>query len=173
MNKPEHNQDQAEAKKKRYLVIGVWVFSTIILLLWIISLRMSFRSNSFNVSSSETEAWQEDLDQSISYFQDNLSLLNESNQAIENRKVDVEGQVFLQDMKNNLTEKKMKTEIVNNEFQELELIKSESDKLLKNLENKINNNLSCPVFINCMPGPDRAGPCSVPPGCEDITQIAY
>jgi len=34
-----------------------------------------------------------------------------------------------------------------------------------------NNN--CPQWIDCMPGPDRRGPCQVPAGCEGITQIAY
>lgn len=43
------------------------------------------------------------------------------------------------------------------------------------------NNLatsSCPAWINCMPrivgsGDPYQGGCNIPPGCEDITQIAY
>jgi hypothetical protein len=30
----------------------------------------------------------------------------------------------------------------------------------------------CPEWINCMPGPGR-GPCTIPEGCEGITQIAH
>ncbi len=35
-------------------------------------------------------------------------------------------------------------------------------------------NKNCPAYVNCMPtvgGPAR--PCSIPPGCEGITTIAY
>jgi len=169
MSNPEYYQEK-EVKKRRYLVIGVWVFAVIIFFLWLGNLRFSFQSNPFNISFQEKEAWQEDLDESMSYFQANLNSLNEANR---NSRVNTESQIFLQNMTNNLMEQKMQTEIISNEFQELEIMRSESDKLLKNLENKINNNSPCPVFINCMPGPDRVGPCSVPPGCEDITQIAY
>lgn len=170
MNSPEYNQEQEEAKKKRYLITGVWIFSAIIFILWLSSLRFSVGSDAFSLSSQEKEVWQEDLDKSISYFQDNLSLLNA---VSEDEQVAVEGQIFMQEMANNLNEKVISAEIINEDPKELEVIKNESDKLLKTLESKINNGSSCPVFINCMPGPDRVGPCSVPPGCEDITQIAY
>jgi len=36
-----------------------------------------------------------------------------------------------------------------------------------------NNNKNCPQYINCMPGPQRRGPCQVPAGCEGVTQVAY
>lgn len=170
MNNPEDNQEQAEAKKKRYLIIGVWIFSAIIFILWLGSLRFSMNSGAFNISSQATETWQEDLDESMSYFQDNLNSLNEIN---ENEQVGAEGQVFLQDMTDNLAEQKIEAEALDQDLQDSKTKKSESDQLLKNLENKINSNISCPAFINCMPGPDRVGPCSIPPGCEDITQIAY
>lgn len=173
MKSPEHNQEQEEARKKRYLIIGVGIFSAIIFILWLGSLRFSMNSGAFNISSQERETWQDDLDDSMSFFQDNLNLLNESNQVTENTEMNVEGEMFLQEMTDNLSEQTIKTEVSIEDPQELEIIKSESDELLQTLENKINNNLSCPAFINCMPGPDRVGPCSIPPGCEDITQIAY
>jgi hypothetical protein len=176
MNSPERNQAKEEAKKKRYLVVGVWVFSIVILMLWLNTLRLSFQSDVFSVSPRAREAWQEDLDESMSYFQNNLNLLNEASQSNENSKnseISIDGQVFLQDMADSLSEQQIKKEVVSQDFQELEMLKIESNNLLKTLENKININSSCPVFINCMPGPDRVEPCSIPPGCEDITQIAY
>jgi hypothetical protein len=170
MTRPDYNQEQVEARKKGYLVIGVSIFSIIIFIIWLLGLRFSFQSDAFTIPVENAAVWQEELDESMSYFQDNLNSLNQAN---ESKEIEVEGKLFLENMTENLSEKNKEIGIVQKDAQELEIIKIESDKLLKNLESKINNNVSCPVFINCMPGPDRTGPCSVPPGCEDITQIAY
>lgn len=161
-------QNQVDEQRKRlYLKIGVVLFSVVIATLWLISLRFSFSANlnDFIVEdNNQATVWQEDLNESLNALQANLK-----DSQVEDNQIKTEEKVFLQTMSANLAELTSVKEVSN----ETDLTTEEklgSDMLLE-LETRLN--VQCPAYINCMPmiGEDR--PCVIPPGCENITQIAY
>jgi len=161
-------QNQVDEQRKRfYLKIGVGLFSVLIAVLWLVSLRFSFTANlnDFIVEdSNQTAAWQEDLNESFNTLQTNLKDFQ-----TEETQIKTEEKTFLQTMSANLAELASAQEAPD----QTELIVEEKlgSEMLLELESRLN--LQCPAYINCMPmiGEDR--PCVLPPGCENITQIAY
>ncbi|NCD01057.1 hypothetical protein EOL94_03120 [bacterium] len=73
---------------------------------------------------------------------------------------------ILSDEDNNLREKKYTEE----NYRDIEELKNEMNNLLEEFDNYNN----CPEWINCMPEVGgEPKDCTIPKGCEDITQIAY
>lgn len=167
MKDKHHNLDDEEMRKRRYLYIGVWVFSLAIALLWVANLKFSFQEAFSSSSYQEVRAVRSDLDDLLVYFQEGSRDINDE------QELEMSGQLFLQEMSRNLEFKDKEGLASSDNLVELDPIKEDANHLLKNLENKIIQNTGCPQYINCMPGPDRLKPCSVPSGCENITQIAY
>ncbi|HZJ41732.1 MAG TPA: hypothetical protein VFD51_01825 [Patescibacteria group bacterium] len=58
-------------------------------------------------------------------------------------------------------------------------LEQDAGKLLEDIMNEANKKatstelINCPEWINCMPTIGEARPCTVLPGCEGITKIAY
>lgn len=77
----------------------------------------------------------------------------DTEQALSENKQESDADKLLQDIADNAGEK------INQE--------------IKQEDKNIKNNDVCPAWINCMPSIDEARSCQIPPGCEDITQIAY
>lgn len=167
----------AEAKKRLILKIGVIIFSIFILVFWAFNLTASFgrRSKADDTNSASSTAWQDDLNQTIKEIKSGLK----ANDADSN-----EGKAFLKEMADNLEEKiSTTTASATPAFATgTAAIASSAPATMtpvilnKELEAKPSASstaVSCPQFINCMPTIGASKPCVIPPGCENITQIAY
>jgi len=161
-------QNQVDEQRKRfYLKIGVGLFSVLIAALWLFSLRFSVSANLNDLiveDNNQTAVWQEDLNESMNALKANLK-----NSQVEDIQIKTEEKVFLQTMSANLAELTSAQEMSD----ESELIVEEKlgSEMLLELESRLNS--QCPAYINCMPMIGEARPCVIPPGCENITQIAY
>lgn len=171
MSSFDNNQDYEEAKKRRYLVIGVSIFSVFIILIWITSLRYSF-SDSFNrdnqKSSADSNAWQKEINETIE------SIKEVSFQAKDNKSTETTAkeQAFLQAMSADLTSNVEEKRILK-EKEDLKLSNAAGVEMLLELENKLESSKNCPEYIDCMPTIGGSNNCVIRPGCENITKIAY
>lgn len=160
MSNLEYDDEYEDFKKRRFLKIGVILFSVIIVTIWIVSLRFSFSDVSMEKESplSLTEnSVKEELQDIFSLKQKNLEA--ESEIAVK-----AEEKAFLQAMSVNISDKLKKDEA--NKI-------DDSKKMLLELEEKLKNEKNCPEYIDCMPSIGESVDCIIPEGCENITQIAY
>ena len=74
---------------------------------------------------------------------------------------------FVED-KEILTDANIDKRLENDAGKLLEDVMKEADKRATTTEF-----INCPEWINCMPTIGEARSCVIPPGCEDITKIAY
>lgn len=160
MSNLEHDDEYEDFKKRRFLKIGVIVFSVIIATIWIVSLRFSFNDVSIEkdspLSLTESSVKEE--------LQDIFSLEQKNLEAEKEMAVKAEEKAFLQAMSVNISDKLKKDEA--NKI-------DDSKKMLVELEEKLKNEKNCPEYIDCMPSIGEPVNCIIPEGCENITQIAY
>jgi hypothetical protein len=170
--KDKTTNTDTEEKKRFIMKVGVIAFSVIILALWIFSLSFSFAPKKNNTEDNDS-SWQQDLKETINTVRDDFNINKDSN----NEDPNTEEKAFLDDMLNNIEDKEqVKIPVVIPEETGVST-STEPQKFLKELENKLPfediSTINCPAYINCMPTIGQARPCVIPPGCEDITQIAY
>lgn len=174
---PTEEKLVAEAKKRLILKIGVVIFSVFILGFWAFNLAASFgrRSETDGTDSVSSTAWQNDLNQTISEIKSGLKA-NDSNRD--------DGKAFLKEMADNLEEKNSTATASETPMVATGTAVIASSVpatmtpiiLKKELETNSSSSsatVSCPQFIDCMPTIGDSKPCVIPPGCENITQIAY
>lgn len=170
----------AEAKKRRFLLIGVWLFSLIIVGFWVINLRASFiNDRNAKAVGANSDSWQQDLKETINAV--NASLNSKASSS------DLQGKAFLSEMADNLQKKDAAsgTPLIASSTPSAATSSTVAtgtatvtpEKLIKELETKVAEpgkaSGTCPQFIDCMPTIGASKPCVIPPGCENITQIAY
>lgn len=160
-----------EAKKRLLLKVGVGIFSALIIGFWLFSFRLSASETSRSeASSSEMDKWQEEFVRTINTMRSGLESDTEEAETTQ------EGKDFLSEMVNNLEESEEGatggSDLTASNTPVTATITPE--QMLKELEGRLPAPVqSCPEFINCMPTIGEARPCVIPPGCENITQIAY
>jgi len=160
-----------EAKKRLLLKVGVGIFSALIIGFWLLSLRLTADSKmAAEANNSEMDAWQEEFGRTINAMRSGLE--TETETASTTKK----GKEFLSEMAENLEESEAAiatgSEIVATNTAVSATITPE--QMIKRLEDRLPAaNSTCPEFIDCMPTIGEAKPCVIPPGCENITQIAY
>lgn len=172
---PTEEKLVAEAKKRRSLLIGVWLFSLIIVVFWVINLRASFINNrNTQTAGVNSDSWQQDLKETINAV--NASLNSKASSS------DLQGKAFLSEMADNLQKKDAasSTPLIASSTPSTVATGTATvtpEKLIKELETKVAEpgkaSGTCPQFIDCMPTIGASKPCVIPPGCENITQIAY
>lgn len=70
-------------------------------------------------------------------------------------------------------------EPIKDSSKDIKQLEEDTEKLLKDIMKESDKKAtstktnSCPEWINCMPSIGEARSCTIPPGCEGITQIAY
>ncbi|MDD3285636.1 MAG: hypothetical protein PHG95_03325 [Patescibacteria group bacterium] len=176
MSEQEKNNQRVEEEKKRFLLkVGVWVFSVLILSFWLFTLAHSF-NNTESVSQTidaDTAAWQSDLNQTIDIIRNGM---NTKNPVASN--TPAASQDFLEKMNASLEEQAAAL-ATSSSGEEASSIATETNMTPEELLNGLQQRLpelassSCPEFVDCMPTIGEAKPCAIPPGCENITQIAY
>lgn len=153
-------EEEREAKKNLFLRIGVVSVFAVVFVLWLLNIQGVFS----NVSSTESDSkWEEtmaEIDKNTKETEDRLGLNSPE-----------------QDKTNEFVEKLLdKTEdmassSISTSSAIIEIKKELSELVVTSTIPVVNKN--CPPYINCMPSIGEARPCVIPPGCENITQIAY
>ena len=160
MSNLAHEDEYEDFKKRRFLKISVAFFSIIIATIWIVSLRFSFNNNLVEKESSLSAVKNfitEDVENAVDL---KANVLNKDQETA----VKVQEKAFLQAMSVDISEKLKKDE---------EAKVDDSKKMLEELEERLKNEKNCPKYIDCMPSIGGPVDCSIPKGCENITQIAY
>ncbi len=147
-----------EAKKKLLLKVGVGIFSALIIGFWLFSFRLSASEAPVSeASDSGMDKWQEEFASTINAMRSGLESDTEETATTK------AGKDFLSEMTDNLTASNTPVTAT-----------ITPEQMIKDLENRLPApEQSCPEFIDCMPTVGEAKPCVIPPGCENITQIAY
>lgn len=157
-----------EAKKSLFIKIGVSVFIIFIFILWSASLKNVFKyydqedSLSFSQISSN-------LDESIKEAKEKAEEINSQNKNISSSSQD-----FVNDLIKKTEEltSSSSDKLINPPVSSSTIILEEiKDEIIRLHDNKDASN--CPQYINCMPTVGQINSCSVPSGCEKITQIVY
>ncbi|MCF7820577.1 MAG: hypothetical protein K9M44_03870 [Candidatus Pacebacteria bacterium] len=171
MAEDHQSKDLKEKKEKQVLFWSLVVFfMAVIIFLWL----ASFSPFTKTISEEETKNtidWQnfsEKLRTKWSNFRDDWQEVKD--------KAEKEGkEIFVESTStplNNNSSSSPETSLNNDTGVNLEQLKEE----IENLNNKLKNS-NCPEWVNCMPtlsdNPHENKECVIPPGCEDITQIAY
>lgn len=153
------NPDEQNYKKALILKIVGIIFIIFIFFLWLANLRNVFEDN----KKGNDQTWQKitgDIDDSL----DRLNKISDSlaSSSIDNNKFVKE---VVDRANSTTTVSSIATSTIKVE------IKEELLDLIKKATTTVKNN--CPEYINCMPTIGGARPCTIPAGCENITQIAY
>lgn len=160
-----------EAKKRLLLKVGVGIFSALIIGFWLLSLRLTADSKmAAEANNSEMDAWQEEFGRTINAMRSGLETETETASTTKT------GKEFLSEMAENLEESEAAT-ATGSKIMATNTVVSATitpEQMIKRLEDRLPAaNSACPEFIDCMPTIGEAKPCVIPPGCENITQIAY
>jgi hypothetical protein len=141
-----------ERQKKIFLMrVGVMVVAALVLIFWIFNLKNIWHPTA--VSSNEEDlTWlefREELEKTTEEIESKLGAFKDGADEVDNTIVE-SGEDSLPD--NDLI----------------------IDIIEKTKENSIDKVKNCPEYINCMPTiGEEPRSCVIPPGCEDITIIAY
>ena len=153
--------EEERRRKIFWLRLATAVIAVLILFIWVANLKNIWRESEDLAPAVPDSQWadfREELNQSLSDIQDSLERRSAaSNPASTTPATPIsdEEQLILEDILKETVEKAASSVTGTAEVRRQ----------------------SCPEWINCMPtfgdsgGAPRA--CVVPPGCEDITQIAY
>lgn len=166
MKDTEYNEEYEDLRKRRYLRIGVISFTIVIAAFWIISVRYSF------INSPETSAQEPLINESLKADFQNIIKLDldvPGSKKNDESQLATEEKSFLEEMTNNLDPK------VNDRVDQKLKDQKSQQEMIVNLNNSLieKNKKNCPEYINCMPQVGAMVNCTIPLGCEDITQIAY
>ncbi len=153
--------EEERRRKIFWLRLATATITVLVLFIWVANLKNIWRQSedlSPAVPDSQWADFREELNRSLSDIQDNLERRSAASNPASTTPVTPisdEEQLILEDILKETVEKAASSATGTAEVRRQ----------------------SCPEWINCMPtfgdpgGATRA--CIVPPGCEDITQIAY
>lgn len=161
-----------ETKKLLMLKLGVSFFSLIIIVFWLFNLSGSFTSTRSTAVQGQPAEVNDDWQQEFTDTFNSLQASLESQATASGN-----GEDFLQDMADNLAAREV-TPSSSVEAGSPAVATVTPEQLLADLAARLPeveqpDSNSCPQFIDCMPSIGEAKPCVIPPGCENITQIAY
>lgn len=151
-------------KKKIFLmrvIIGSVVF--VIAILWAFNLKNVWRDSQSENAASGNNEWtnlKSDLEKTLADAQDKLDKIKEEERAADKEA----GDKFL----SGLLEETART--ASSSATSTSEIQAKPDKEASSTPK---SGSSCPEYINCMPSIGETRSCTIPLGCEGITQIAY
>ncbi|MFP4514944.1 MAG: hypothetical protein ACLFNO_03010 [Parcubacteria group bacterium] len=169
--KRNNGDNNEEEDKKLLLYSAVAFFLVLILFLWIFNLPSILNSKTINEEEADNFNWEgitETLRKTWSDFSDNWK---ETSVDLENE-IEKNPDIFV----GSTSTEEISTSTV--EVEEFEDMQAELKKLEKALEEahieKQDSN-NCPEWVNCMPTYGDSGPrdCTIPAGCEGITEKVY
>ena len=154
-----------EAEKKKIFLMRVIIGSVVfvIAILWAFNLKNVWRDSRSENAASDNGEWtalKSDLEKTLADAQGKLDKIKE-----EERSADKEtGDKFL----SGLLEEAAKTASSSATSTDMMPVMPDNGA-----SSTPKSGSSCPEYINCMPSIGEARSCTIPLGCEGITQIAY
>jgi len=159
--------DEEKQKKIFLMKIGVAFLAGLILILWVFNLKNVWRFNQINAPTDSQADWQSiktNLDKSISEISDRLN--KENDQALAQQ---IASSTLLQDLVKETSKLAASSTAATTSTTSLPV--SPATSTLPGLDKKTGKN--CPQYIDCMPTVGSAPDCSIPVGCEGITEKVY
>ncbi len=178
MSKKLKGDNEADSKDKKLLLwSAVSFFLVLIVFLWLLNISSILKSKTINEEQVDNFQWEEisnTLKHTWSDFKDNLS---NAGQELD-QEFKKNPNIF--DNNSTSTEELATTTVDVDEFEKMkaelrgleERLQEEKIEEENNLDkNNLNN---CPEWVNCMPTVGGKNlDCSIPPGCEGITEKVY
>jgi len=147
------NPDEQEGKKLLLVKVGVIIIVIVVFFLWLANLKGVFENQ--KISSDKTwEKISRDMNDSLNRLDTVTSKLSASStdNSFVNGLLEKASSTATSTISTSTAAAKLKKELI-------DITSSKKT--------------SCPAYINCMPSIGAPRPCVIPPGCENITQIAY
>jgi len=149
------NSDKQENNKVLWTKIILILFVVVIFCLWLANLR-----NVFDNQKPETDDTWKKINEAFQQIENNSNLASSTASSTKENE-------FVE----NLLDKASSTASSTATASE-EKIKNRLDNIMETATTTVKKN-NCPPYINCQPTIGKARACTVPAGCEGITQIAY
>jgi hypothetical protein len=171
-NNDSKDNNGDEKDKKLLLYSAVTFFLVLIFFLWILNLPSILNSNTIEEEETDNFNWGEitkTLKKTWSGFTDNW---DEVNLDLENE-VEKNPDIFIGSSTS--TEEISTSTIDVEKFEDMQMELKKLEKALEEAQIKKQNPNNCPEWINCMPTYGDSGPrdCTIPVGCEGITEKVY
>ncbi|MFZ4631948.1 MAG: hypothetical protein ACOYL8_01920 [Patescibacteria group bacterium] len=163
---------ESEVAKRNFLIkVGVGAIMSLILVFWFLNIKNVFVGNSDlenKKSSEEVLNLKDDFNEVADKMTKSLEQIGATNEKLNLASSSLVNELIIETNKiasstNSDTISTSTTVISTSSLPIISEIKTPS--------NNVKNN--CPVYINCMPSVGAARPCTIPPGCEGVTLIAY
>jgi len=155
---------ESEAKKKFLMKVGIISVMALILIFWVLNMKNVFRNDAVNTndqSLAQLRNIKNDFNNTITEINQNLSTVGA---ATSTSPSNIATSSFVSELIKETNSNSSSTEV--KATSSLPIIPVSSSTPVK-----VNPN--CPAYINCMPTIGAARDCTIPLGCEGITQIAY
>lgn len=156
------NEEKRNENKKNILIIFlVSFFFSIIFILWLFNFLNTLKTTNFNITVPDS--------QSVLEIKDGFkNLLDLADKPFDTKEVNIFNEDDLTDTDSvNKTEIKKQESLDENASPDVSIPDEKKDEIDNKLTKK------CPAYVNCMPMIDSEPNCSIPMGCEDVTQLLY
>jgi hypothetical protein len=165
----DNNSDEKD--KKLLLYSAVTFFLVLILFLWIFNLPSILNSKTIEEEETDNFNWADITDtlkKTWSGFSDNW---NETSVEFENE-IEKNPDIFVGSTS---TEEVSTSTVDVEEFEDMQTELKKLEKALEEAQLEKQNPNNCPEWVNCMPTYGDSGPrnCTIPAGCEGITEKVY
>lgn len=164
-----------QAKKNFLIKVGVGAIMSLVLIFWALNVKNIFLSSADNdtQSTSEILSLKKEFSETITSFEESLEKVDKINDDIKAASSSLLTEFILE---TNKTASSSETQLVISppDTSSSSIISTSSFPTILPVAAPTQKiKLDCPSYINCMPTIGEARSCQVPPGCEEITQIAY
>ena len=149
------NSDKQENNKILWTKIILILFVVVVFFLWLANLR-----NVFNNQKPENDDTWKKISESIKQIENNYNLTTSTASSTKENE-------FVENLLNKASSTASSTATASEEK-----IKNRLDDIMETTTTTVKK-AGCPPYINCQPTIGKARTCTVPAGCEGITQIAY
>lgn len=172
MSKKLKRDDNSDEKDKRLLLYSaVSFFVILILFLWIFNLPSILNSKTIEEEEVNNFNWgkiTDTLKETWSGFSDNW---NEANVDLK-KEIKKNPDIFIGSTS---TEEVSTSTVDVEEFEDMQAELKKLEKTLEEAQIEKQNPNNCPEWVNCMPTYGDSGPkdCTIPAGCEGITEKVY
>ncbi|NLZ74328.1 hypothetical protein GX917_00220 [Candidatus Falkowbacteria bacterium] len=145
----KENQDE----RKKIMKVGVILIMILVFVFWLFVMKHSFikQASEVNQDKEELQSIRDELNETLDKLNEGLNKIKE-----------VESENFLPATSS--------SDIL---MPDISPVSEEQPIIIPELPEPKDLNSSCPAYINCMPTIGAARSCSIPIGCEGITELVY
>jgi hypothetical protein len=172
LKRDNKNKDNSEEKDKKLLLYSaVTFFLVLILFLWVFNLSSVLSSKTINEEETDNFNWGEISDTLKNTWSDFSDNWKETGEELE-KEIEKNPVIFVGSTS---TEEVSTSTIDVEEFEDMQSDLKKLEEALEEAQIEKQNLNNCPEWVNCMPTYGDSGPrnCTIPPGCEGITEKVY